>query len=58
MKTKKKQSPVHYQVWSHLCAPVNDITKAITPELNIDIESDLILVKLNHSNRLGEINLW
>ena len=50
-KEKTVTSPLSGVVTS--VAPVNDVTKAITPELNIDIESDLILVKLNHSNRLG-----
>ena len=50
-KEKTVTSPLSGVVTS--VAPVNDVTKAITPELNTDIESDLLLVKLNHSNRLG-----
>ena len=50
-KEKTVTSPLSGVVTS--VAPVNDVTKAITPELSIDIKSDLILVKLNHLNRLG-----
>ena len=59
MKTKWTDNENELEVTSPLSgvitamAPVEDITLSVTPELNLDEETKILLVKLNNKNRLA-----
>ena len=59
MKTKWSDANTEFQVTSPLSgvvtamAPVNDVTISATPELSLDIDSSILLIKLNDKNRLA-----
>ena len=59
MKTKWSDNGNELEVTSPLSgvitamAPVEDITVSVTPELNLEEDSEILLVKLNNKNRLA-----
>ena len=59
MKTKWSEGRNELEVTSPLSgvitamAPVEDISKAVTPELRLDKDSAIVLIKLNNANRLA-----
>ena len=59
MRTKWNEDKNEYEVTSPLSgiisamAPVDDVSHSVTPELNIDEDSAILLVKLNQKNRLA-----
>ena len=59
MKTKWSEGRNELEVKSPLSgvitamAPVDDISKAVTPELHLEKDSAIVLIKLNNSNRLA-----
>tara|TARA_Y200000002_G_scaffold128926_1_gene106239 strand:+ start:139 stop:1842 length:1704 start_codon:yes stop_codon:yes gene_type:complete len=59
MKTKWSDANTEFQVTSPLSgvvtamAPVNDVTISATPELSLDTDSSILLIKLNDKNRLA-----
>ena len=59
MKTKWSEDNDEFEVTSPLSgvitamAPVNDVTANITPELNLDEDTSMLIIKLNNKNRLA-----
>jgi phosphoribosylformylglycinamidine synthase len=59
MRTKWNEDKNEYEVTSPLSgiisamAPVDDVSHSVTPELNIDEDSAILVVKLNQKNRLA-----
>tara|TARA_B100001173_G_scaffold125476_1_gene109043 strand:- start:535 stop:4374 length:3840 start_codon:yes stop_codon:yes gene_type:complete len=59
MKTKWLEGDQELQVTSPLSgvvtamAPVDDVHNAVTPELNTDLDTSILLIKLNDKNRLA-----
>ena len=59
MRTKWNEEKNEYEVTSPLSgiisamAPVEDISRSVTPELNVDEDSVILVVKINQKNRLA-----